>query len=192
MLKYFSRKENLSDVLDYINTKQPKIVIAEYNCLVDNRLYRRDDDNGIYVLQKFKDFLHNDKTIEFKIIDNKFELKDMIDGLKVNDFYEPILQQQEISRSLMDKYNDVIHGTNNIWSVKLDDYKKNNLLYMLINDELFENIDIYLLFSTLYDAITFLLVHELKPNIHVVVFDIQTRYNNKFKNEMLKLTEERI
>lgn len=186
MLKYFSKKDNLSDVIKYINTDRPKIVISEYNCLIDNRLFKRDDDE-ISIVKILEDFINDVKTIQFKIIDNKFLLNDIIDGLKVNKFYDMILSQEELVIPFLNNYSNVISATDNIWSVNLDDYKKNNLLKMYISEQTFENMEIYLLFSTLTDAISFLLVHDISDLVKVVVFDIQSQYNNELKNKFLSL-----
>lgn len=178
MLKYFSKKDNLSDVIDYMTSKIPKIVLLEYNCLIDNRLLKRDDDNEVYVMQKIKDFIKDPRTIEFKIFDNKFKVKEIEDGLKVNNLYEIIITQEELGLDFYEKFESVIQPSYNIWSIKLDDYKKNNLLYAYISEQYFQNIEIYVLFSTLTDAISFLLVHTVPENVKIIVFDIQTRYSS--------------
>lgn len=186
MLKYFSKRDNLSDVIDYMSTNVPKLVLLEYNCLIDNRLLKRDDDNEIYIMDKLQNFINDPKTIEFKIFDNKFGVKEIEDGLKVNNLYEIIIKQEELGYNFYEKYESVIEPSNNIWSIKLDDYKKNNLLYAYISEQYFQNIEIYVLFSTLTDAISFLLVHVVPDNVKIIVFDIQTRYS-PLKDSILSL-----
>jgi hypothetical protein len=186
MLKYFSKKDNLSDVIDYMSTKIPKIVLLEYNCLIDNRLLKRDDDNEMYVIDKLKNFINDARTIEFKIFDNKFKAKEIEDGLKVNNLYEVIISQEELGLEFYEKFESVIQPSNNIWSIQLDDYKKNNLLYAYISEQYFQNIEIYVLFSTLTDAVSFLLVHTVPENVKIIVFDIQTRYSH-LKDSVLSL-----
>lgn len=190
MLKYFSKKDNLSDVLDYMSTNVPKLVLLEYNCLIDNRLLKRDDDNDMYVITKLKNFIKDTRTIEFKIFDNKFNTKEIEDGLKVNNLYEIIITQEELGMNFYEKYESVIQASNNIWSIKLDDYKKNNLLYAYISEQYFQNIEIYVLFSTLTDAVSFLLVHSVPDNVKIIVFDIQTRYS-PLKDVILNLLKKK-
>ncbi|QKE44533.1 hypothetical protein Yalta_086 [Yalta virus] len=189
MLKYFSRKANLTDVLDYIDTKKPRLVISEYNCLIDNRMMKRDDEDNIFVKSKLINYINDPKTIEFKIIDNKFTLNEMNDGLKVNDFFEPIVQQQEVKFDFLELFRPIIHSEGSIWSVELDNYRKNNLVYAYINEEPYLNIDVFILFSTLIDAVSFLLVNNVSKNVHVVVFDIHSRYNESIKEEILMILE---
>lgn len=190
MLKYFSRKSNLTEVIKFMMNKNPKLIISEYNCLIDNRMSKRDDEDDLFVKPVFEKLVNDSKTIEFKIIDNKFTLEDMKDGLKVNDFYSLIVSQDEIKFNFLEDYRSVITSEGNIWSVELDNYRKNNLIYAYINEEPFQNVDIYILFSTFIDAVSFLLVNDIKQNVHVIVFDIHSHYNEKLKSDILALLQE--
>lgn len=189
MLKYFSRKANLSDVINFMESKKPRLVISEYNCLIDNRMMTRDDEDNLFVKPKFINFINDPKTIEFKIIDNKFSLDEMKDGLKVNDFYAPIVSQQEIKFDFLDMYHPVIHSDGSIWSVELDNYRKNNLIFAYINEEPYLNANVFILFSTFIDALSFLVVNNVSKNVHVIVFDIHSRYNEPLKEDILALLE---
>lgn len=189
MLKYFSRQANLTEVLKLIKGKNPRLIITEYNVLVDNRMMKRDDDDPLFVSEMLNELISDSHTIEFKVIDNKFTLDEMVDGLKVNNLFQPILAQDEIKFDFLKMYEPVILSEGLIWSVELDDYKKNNFLFSYINEDPFLSVDVYLLFSTLSGALSFLLVNQVRPNVKVIVFDMHNRYNETLKEDILSLLQ---
>lgn len=177
MLKYFSHKDNLSDVLKCIeDIDKPKVILAEYNCLIDKRMVFRDDGNDVYTKEYIQKIIKCRKTIAFNIVDNKIHSDVIEDGLKQNGLYDDFIGQEKSFKDFIDTYSAVLSCNNSLWQVKLNDFRKNNLLhsfveYMKTNDSV-----IFLLFAHLYDAISFLLVHEVTPNVEIIVFDIQKKY----------------
>lgn len=176
MLKYFSKKNNLTEVIDFMNGETPRLVICEYNCLMDNRMIERDDDEED-LKKKINSFITDDKTISFSIFDNKFSYDEIKVGLTTGDFFDIIDSQEDLLAPMLENYLNVLDGINNIWSVSLDDYKKNNLLSAILSEQSFDDLKIYLLFSTLIDAYAFILLHEIPKNVIIIVFDLSSKYN---------------
>lgn len=179
MLKYFSHKDNLSDVLKHIEgIGRPRVILAEYNCLLDKRMVFRDDGNDVYTKEHIQKLIRCRKTIAFNIVDNKTHLDIIEDGLKQNSLYDDFISQERSFKDFTEAYSDVLSCNNSLWQVKLNDYRKNNLLHSFIEYMKTNDAVIVIIFSHLYDAISFMLMHNSFPNVEIIVFDIQTKYTS--------------
>lgn len=190
MLKYFSHKDNLSDVLKYIeDIERPKVILAEYNCLIDKRMVFRDDGNDVYTKEYVQKIIKCRKTIAFNIVDNKTYSDVIEDGLKQNYLYDDFIGQERAFVDFTQTYSDVLTCNNSLWQVKLNDFRKNNLLHSFIDYMKTTDSVVVILFSYLYDAISFMLVHEPCPNVEIIVFDIHTQYTH-LKSRILNIFDQ--
>lgn len=185
MFKYFSIKDNLSDVLLYLKNDSPKIILCEYNCLIDNRMYIREFDDE-YLLNVFKDYLKNEFLLEFIIFDNKIEKEKIENGLSNTNMYDLIIEQESVLNSFYETYSSFIDRNRSIWKINLSDTKKNELLNILSQEYQETNIKFVFIFSTLIDAVNYILVHGIEKNIEIIVFDTLTKYSS-LKEGILEL-----
>lgn len=190
MFKYFSIKDNLSEVLLYFNTSYPKIILCEYGCLVDNRMYIRDF-NEEDLLIFFKEYLKSEFLLEFIIFDNKKEQEKITDGLTNVGMYEPLIEQEPVLNSFYENYKSFISRNRSIWKINLNDSKKNELINILAKSYEETNIKICVIFSTLIDAVNFSLVYDISPNMEIVVFDTNMRYTS-LKDSILELMSKKL
>lgn len=194
MLKYFSHRDNLSDVLLYVTRNDsPQIIVSEYNCILDNRTFFRDDGNELDVKIQLETLLNSEKVVEFILFDNKHTLEEIKDGLQVNQIYEAFIKQNETSKEFIEGLTDIIKHNGCLWSITLDDRRKNNLLHELVRFHNSTNIKISILFSSFTDALSYILTHDHNPKVEIIVFDIQKKYTplkdqiiNIIKNESVQ------
>lgn len=198
MFKYFNCNNTLTDVFNAVNREandKPKIIISDYNTLIDKKISKRDTEDDI-VLKEFSDLIQDQLTLEFIVFDNKYTVEDMEDGFDLNNMIDTMYSQNILNKDYFYTYEQHLDSNRNICFVKGDNKKKNFLLNALIDDKFYKSFDIpiktFVMFSSILDTIEFLLKYKINNNVCIILFELEKNSKLQFYKDILQVIQKHI
>lgn len=187
MFKYFSIDSDLIEVISYIEIqsyKKAKVFFSQYGALINNFAIRSSNDE---CLDKFNSIIQDDLTREIFIFDTQISLSTMQQTLENNNMFESICKRSIINKTFFKTHSSKLDRINNVSFIKNGLETQASLLVKLVNDTFYHSsyldpILIFILFSSLNDALDFILRFKIPKNIHIIVYTSHAYLNERIED----------